>query len=58
MKELMPNKKRKKKKENKVNINKSTFNTINNIIFIVVICFVNLKALIINFNKPANLGRF
>ena len=33
-------KKQKKKKENKVNIyNKSAFNTINNIIFITIICF-------------------
>ena len=32
-------KKEKKKKENKVNIYKSTFTTINNVIFIAIICF-------------------
>ena len=32
-------KKRKKKKENKVNIYKSIFNAINNIIFMTIICF-------------------
>ena len=40
-------KKQKKKKENKVNIYQPTFNTINNIIFIGSICFVNSKALFI-----------
>ena len=34
MQELKPNKKQEMKKENNFNIHKSTFNTINNIIFI------------------------
>ena len=39
MEELKPNEKITKKKENKVNIYKSTFNTIHNIIFIAIFCF-------------------
>ena len=39
--------KQKEENENKVNVYKSTFKTINNIIFITIICFVDSKALFI-----------
>ena len=45
MKELKPNKKQ-KRREKKVNIYKSTFNTINNVIFIAIICFDRREQLI------------
>ena len=45
MKELKPNKKQ-KRREKKVNIYKSTFNSINNVIFIAIICFERREQLI------------